>query len=163
MRSTARDIICNINERLCAGIAGSMFYGVAISIAREGKYSPHVDERPVGIDDSHKISGYHKFLEITPRTTGFTILNQYACALIVHNTTSVPDDELAEQLQSIINTFDRTTTVTRILLNSEAIWSTEYRGVPYNGARLIQLNYTLLAARREDCCETGDCLTSKTT
>lgn len=145
-------------------LSGSLFYDVAELMMREGRSQPVVDGRSVAIDDSHRISGYHLINEIVPRSSGFNIQNAYSCSLIVHNAAGVADDLLAEQLAAVINTVHPSLTLTRILLNSEAIWATQYRGTPYNGAHLIQFNYNLVAARREACCEIpGDCLTQKNT
>lgn len=159
MRLTVDEIICQINDTLQSALPGSKFYGIVDYLTRDGKVEPHVNERPVSFDDVYRMSGYHKIARITPRKTGFNILNTYNCSLVVYNGLGLDNYYIAESVLSIINSI---VTVTDIVLSSEVVFQTEYRGHAYTGVHLIQVNYTIEAAIRANCCTpVSNCLNSK--
>ncbi len=161
MAQSIRNIITDLNSAIAAKFNNAMFYGVATSLDREGKLQPTVNERPVTFDDSYGIQVYHKLGNITIKyapgmgRTNNTI-NTFAVSAIVFNNerkTGLKSDEIAMVMQSVL-TLQNNVLPASIILNSEAIWQTEYRGTPYalnEYASLFQINYTVEMTFKSGC------------
>lgn len=163
MAQSIRNTVCLINDALGQVFKGSKLYGVATSVGKEGKYQPVVDEKPVSYDDSYALQLYHKVNEITVSSSrGFgreiDTVNTFAMSAIVFNNekkTKLKADEIAMIIQSFISNISTAEiTPTRIILNSEAIFSTEYRGHSYHLPEymsLMQFNYSVAITFKGGC------------
>ena len=165
MALSIRNIITDINTALESYLKSAVYYGVAQPMEREGLSSPVVNERPVSFDDSYGIIIYHKLGEIViTRKPGYganeTTTNTFAVSAIVFNNerrTGLQADEIAMIIQSVLTQQNITSvkiSPTRVILNSQAIWQTEYRGHAYGlpeYASLMQLNYTVEITFKSGC------------
>lgn len=168
MAQSIRNIISIINTSLAGIFKGSKLYGVAVLVEREGRGKPVVDEQPVGYDDSYAMQMYHRLtgpITITYQpgygdTTN--TVNAFQVSAFVFNNekiTKLKTDEIAMVIQSVLQvlnidkavlTASKTNYVrvlpTQIILNSQQIFATEYRGVDYalnEYQSLLQINYTV--------------------
>lgn len=157
MAQSIRNIISDINATLEGIFKGSKLYGVATLVEREGKGSPVVNEQPVSYDDSYALQMYHRLLgaNIT-YTPGYgnskTTINTFQVSAVIFNNekiTKIKTDEIAMIMQSVLSTININSVQilpTQIILNSQQIFATEYRGVPYalnEYQSLMQINYTV--------------------
>lgn len=165
MAQGIRNIIGLINKSLEGTFKGGKVYGMATLIEREGKSQPVVDERPVTFDDSYPFQLYHRVQGATityepgygnTRNTKDTF---QVSAFVFNNEkqTKVKTDEIAMIIQSLLTLFSIEKTVlttskissvtvlpTQIILNSQQIFGTEYRGSVYSlneYQSLMQINY----------------------
>lgn len=162
MAQSIRDIVNQINTALAGVFTGSKLYGVAVSVEREGKAQPVVDELPVAFDDSYAMQLYHKIngVQITYRP-GFGKLNNtvntFSMSAIVFNNevrTALRSDEIAMIMQSYLSTLSPASTVIlplSVSFNSPLIFLTEYKGTPYNGVNLFQFNYSIEVTFKAGC------------
>lgn len=155
MAQSIRNIISLINTSLQGVFKGSSLYGVATIIEREGKAQPVVDERPVGFDDSYALQIYHRLNGATitylPGYGNSTkTVDTFSVSAVVFNNekiTKLKTDEIAMIIQSVLSSITITSVrmlPTAIILNSQQIFGTEYRGVPYSlneFQSLMQINY----------------------
>jgi hypothetical protein len=165
MAQSIRNIVTEVNNALAAVFNGAKFYGVAISVEREGKVKPQVNELPVSFDDSYAMQVYHKIngVQITYRP-GFgdtnNTINTFALSAFVFNNekrTHLKSDEIAMIMQSVLsglNILSVRILPSSIVLNSAAIFSTEYRGNDYRlggYTSLMQFNYNLEVTFKSGC------------
>lgn len=156
MAQGIRNIIHDINAVLTGIFKGAVFYGVATLVEREGKGQPVVDEKPVAYDDAYPMQMYHRLQGVgITYGPGFgrndNVTNTYTVSAIVFNNekqTKLKSDEIAMILQSALSKLNISAAVTptQIILNSQAIFATEYRGVDYalnEYQSLMQINYTV--------------------
>lgn len=166
MAQSIHNTVCLINNSLENSFKGAKFYGIATPVGKEGKYQPIVKERSVSFDDSYAMQVYHKVNGLTiSYKKGFgretDTVNTFAMSAIVFNNekkTKLRSDELAIIIQSLISniTTAESITPTNIILNSEAIFSAEYRGHIYalpEYMSLIQFNYTIALTYKGRCFE----------
>jgi len=165
MAQSVRNIISLINGALQGVFTGSTLYGVATIVEREGKSQPVVDERPVGFDDSYALQAYHRVNGATiTYQPGYgdtdTTINTFACSVVVFNNskiTKLHTDEVAMIIQSVLaalNISSASVTPTGIILNSQQVFATEYKGVPYaldEYKTLMQMNYTVEITFKGNC------------
>lgn len=141
------ETICEINDSLCKIFAGSKWYGVVELVSREGVVQPSDGH----YDDSLKISGYHRIIQVHIVEKGFSNMASWDCVMVINNNTGIDSQKLVEVLISVFGNF-RTVTLARIILNSAQIHDSEYRGTPYQGESLTQVNYKIQTAVRKNCC-----------
>lgn len=161
MAQSVRNIISDINASLSLIFKGAKFYGVATSVEREGRMQPVVDEVSVTFDDSYALQMYHKIGALSvayQQGYGNTMntINTYAISAIVFNNekiTKLKSDEVAMIIQSILATNDSATLI-GVILNSQQVFATEYRGTPYylnEYQTLMQINYTVDISFKGNC------------
>jgi len=165
MAQSIRNIISGINESLAGVFKGSTLYGVATLTERDGKGSPMVDEKPVGFDDSYALQSYHRLGDVAVTySSGYgdqqNTVNTFQVSMLVFNNkkqTKLNTDEIAMIVQSVLGN-KKINSVrilpTRIILNSQQIFTTEYRGVPYpfdEDFSLMQINYTVEVTFKSGC------------
>lgn len=156
MAQSIRNIIQEINNILTGIFKGAVFYGVATLVEREGRGQPIVNERPVAFDDAYPMQMYHRLQDMNiTYTPGYgdsdTTTNTFSVSAVVFNNekqTRLKADEIAMILQSVLSKLNISAAVTptQIILNSQAVFATEYRGVPYSlneYQSLMQINYTI--------------------
>lgn len=158
MAHSIRSIVKQINTSLEGIFKGSKLYGVAELIEREGRTKPVVDEVSVGYDDSYAMQMYHRLTG--PITVTYlpgygdtmNTTNTFALSAFVFNNekiTKIKTDEIAMIIQSVLqvlNISSVTIRLTQIILNSQQVFATEYRGTPYalnEYQSLMQINYTV--------------------
>lgn len=157
MAQSIRNIISQVNTALEGVFKGSKLYGIATIVEREGKTQPVVDSMPVGYDDSYAMQMYHRVQGATiTYTPGYgdtkTTTNTFQVSAVVFNNeriTKIKTDEIAMIMQSVLsglNIISVQVLPTQIILNSQQIFGTEYRGIPYSlneYQSLMQMNYTV--------------------
>ncbi len=165
MAQSVRNIIGLINDAISGIIHGSKLYGIATLVEREGQGQPVVDEQPVSYDDSYAMQLYHRVsgANIT-YLPGYgntqTTVNTFAVSAIVFNNeniTKIKTDEIAMILQSILSVLNISSVrvlPTAIILNSQQVFATEYKGVPYaldEFKSLMQINYLVEITFKGNC------------
>lgn len=162
-----RNIISLVNQSLEGIFKGSKLYGMATLVEREGRTQPVVDERTVAYDDDYSLQAYHRVnsaaITYTPGFgDGLNATNTFQVSAVIFNNekiTNLKTDEVAMIIQSVLGGFTITKAVltasqissvkvlpVQIILNSQQIFATEYRGVPYalnEYQSLMQINYTV--------------------
>lgn len=165
MAQSIRNIINDLNSALNAVFKGARFYGAAVSVEREGKVQPVVNELPVGFDDVYAMQVYHKINGATiTYKPGFgdqsQTINTFSLSLFVFNNekrTGLKSDEIAMIIQSVFaskNILSVRILPTAIILNSALIYATEYRGSDYRLSEyqsLIQMNYNVEITFKSGC------------
>jgi hypothetical protein len=165
MANSVRNTVTLINQALEGIFKGGKFYGLATLVEREGKGQPVVDEKPVSYDDSYAMQMYHRVQGATiVYSPGYgntrNITDTFTVSAIVFNNekiTKLKTDELAMSLQSVLETINITSVrvlPTQIILNSQQIFATEYKGVPYalnEFQSLMQINYSVELSFRGTC------------
>jgi hypothetical protein len=160
-----RNTIPQINNALEGIFKGSKLYGIATLVDREGKTQPVVNDLPVSFDDSYGMQIYHRLGNVTIAysdgygdTTDTT--NTYSVAAIVFNNekiTKLKQDDIALIIQSVLATLSIDfvgVTPVQIILNSQQIFATEYKGVPYSlneYQSLMQINYQVAVTYKGNC------------
>ncbi len=157
MALSVRNIISQINDALTGVFKGSTLYGVATLVEREGRGQPVVDEQAVGYDDSYALQLYHRLQGVNiSNQPGYgdtmNTVNTFAVSMFVfnnENNTRIKTDEIAMIIQSLMGAININSVrilPTAIILNSQAVFATEYKGVPYalnEYQSLMQINYTV--------------------
>lgn len=179
MAQSIRDIVCQINASLETVFKGAKFYGVATSVDREGKLRPVVNDQYVGFDNSFAFQMYHKINQVTTqriRNTGFGRIedrvNVFQMSAFVFNNeprTKLKTDHIALMLDSILATINIISVrilPVNFILNTQAIYSTEYRGAEFSLSEhhsLLQMNYNIEMTLKSGCFEVcpEDFLSSK--
>ena len=165
MAQSIRNIITELNTALKAYFNNAAFYGVASTVTREGLNKPVVGEKNVGFDDSYGLIVYHKLGNIRiSRKDGMgrkqDTVNSFSVSLIGFNnerTTKLKADEIAMIIQSVLSLQNITSVLilpSEVILNTQAIFQTEYRGAAYSlpeYASLFQLNYTVEITFKSGC------------
>lgn len=165
MALSIRNIISSINGSLEGIFKGSKLYGMAVLVEREGKSQPSVNEQSVGFDDAYAMQMYHRVQGGTisyVQGYGNTMntVNSFQVAAVVFNNekiTKIKTDEIAMIIQAVLSTLNITSVrvlPTGFILNSQQIFATEYRGVPYTldeYKSLMQINYTVEMTFRGIC------------
>lgn len=167
MAQSVRNIVTLINQSLEGIFKGGKLYGVATLVEREGRGQPVADERPVSYDDSYSLQMYHRILGVNityPNNTGYgnTIktVNTYQVIAVIFNNekqTAVKTDEVATIIQSVLAALNITSVrilPTSFILNSQQVFATEYKGVPYalnEYQSLMQMNYTVEVTFKGNC------------
>lgn len=165
MALSVRNIISQINDSLDGIFKGGKTYGMATLVEREGKGRPVVDEMPVSYDDSYAMQMYHRVLgaNITYRNgygNSQTTINTYQVSAVVFNNerlTKIKTDEIATIMQSVLSVLNISSVrilPTAIILNSQQIFATEYKGVPYalnEYQSLMQINYQVEMVFQGNC------------
>jgi hypothetical protein len=165
LQSSIRNIITLINQSIEGIFKGGKIYGIATLVEREGKGQPVVDETPVSYDDIFAFQLYHRLgnVGITYKP-GYgntrTTVNTFSVSAIVFNNeqiTKLKQDEIAMILQSVLAALNITSVLilpTQIILNSQQVFATEYKGVPYSlneYQSLMQINYTVEITFKGNC------------
>lgn len=165
MALSVRNIITQINQSLEGIFKGGKLYGMATLVEREGKGQPAVDGVSVGYDDSYALQMYHRVLgaNITYKSgygNSRTTINTYQVSAVVFNNeqiTKIKTDEIASIMQSVLSVLNITSVrilPTSIVLNSQQIFATEYKGVPYalnEFQSLMQMNYQVELTFQGNC------------
>lgn len=165
MALSVRNIIIQINTSLEAIFKGGKVYGIATLVEREGKGQPVVDGSSVTFDDAYPMQIYHRLQGATiTYKPGFgntkTTVDAFQVSMIVFNNekqTYVKIDEIAMIIQSVLQVLNITSVrivPTNIILNSQQIFATEYKGVPYSlneYQSLMQINYTVEITFKGNC------------
>lgn len=165
MAQSIRNIISLVNQSLEGIFKGSKLYGVANLVERQGKVMPVVDELPVSFDDSYALQIYHRISGVNiSYLPGYgnqqTTIDTFACAAIVFNNekiTKVKTDEIAMIIQSVLAVLNITSVRIQpvsIILNSQAVFNTEYNGVKYSlneYQSLMQINYLVEVTFKGNC------------
>lgn len=156
-------IICDINSLLSGSIPGGKLYGIASTTEREGKSLPISKEKTVSFDDSYGWQLYHKVNDIKITYSGGygdkkNIGNLFSCSMFLFNNekrTGLATHEIALILQSVLQTYTSyTVQPTLVILNSRAVFDSEYRGQTYplnEYQSLMQVNYTVDIRYKSDC------------
>lgn len=159
MAQSIRNIITLVNQSLDGIFKGSKLYGMATLVERDGKGLPVVEEYSVAYDDSYALQMYHRVQGATITYvpgSGYgdtrNTVNTFQVSAVVFNNeqiTKLKTDEIAIIIQSVLAVLNITSVrilPTQIILNSQQIFATEYRGVPYalnEYKSLMQINYTV--------------------
>jgi len=165
MAQSIRNIITDLNTAMQEYFKSAVYYGVAQNIEREGISKPVVNERVVSFDDSYGMIVYHKLGNINiTRKPGFgsseKTINTFAVSAVVFNNekrTGLKTDEIAMVMQSVLslqNIASVRVLPGNVILNSQAIYQTEYRGSSYSLPEytgLMQLNYTVEITFKSGC------------
>jgi hypothetical protein len=165
MAQSVRNIITQVNEALAGVFKGSTLYGVATLVERDGRTVPVVDERSVGYDDSYALQAYHRLGNAAVTYSGgygdgTNTINTFQVSMVVFNNekqTRLKTDEIAMIIQSVLDRLSITSasiTLTQIILNSQQIFATEYRGTPYalnEYQSLMQINYSVEITLKSGC------------
>lgn len=165
MQLSIRNIIGQINAGLTRYFQGATFYGVATLIDREGKLQPVVESKSVSFDDDYALQMYHKLSGVTIQyKPGYgdlmNTINTFQLNAIVFNNenkTLLKSDEIAMIIQAALSQLNISQVrilPTSIVLNSPAIFSTEYRGHEYRLTEytsLLQLNYVIEITFKSGC------------
>lgn len=165
MAQSVRNIVKIINNSLEGIFQGGKFYGIASLVEREGVGQPAVDERPVSYDDSYPFQLYHRINGGTiTYKPGFgntqTTVNTFQMIAVVFNNekiTKVKTDEVVMIIQSLLHVINITSVriiPTAFNLNSQQIFATEYKGVPYALSEyksLMQINYSVEITFKGNC------------
>lgn len=164
MAQSVRNIISDVNVVLAKAFKGAQFYGVATLVEREGKGRPVVNDKDVSFDTSYPMQAYHRIgnVDVTYANgfgRGTDTTNTFTMAMVVFNDekqTGLKQDEVAMILQSVLSKLNilADLTVTGIILNSQQVWATEYRGTVYGlneYQSLMQINYTLAVTFKSGC------------
>jgi len=165
MAQSVRNIIGLINDAISGVIHGSKLYGIASLVERNGQGQPVVDDQSVSYDDSYAMQLYHRVsgANIT-YLPGYgntqTTVNTFQVSAIVFNNeniTKIKTDEIAMILQSILSVLNISSVrvlPTAIILNSQQVFATEYKGVPYaldEYKSLMQINYLVEITFKGNC------------
>lgn len=165
MALSVRNIITLINQSLEGIFKGGKMYGVATLIEREGKGLPVVDELPVSYDDSFAMQLYHRIAGATiTYQPGYgdkvKTIDTFQVSMFVFNNenhTKIKTDEIAMIIQSVLatlNIYSARILPTAIILNSQQVFSSEYKGVPYalnEYQSLMQINYLVEVTFTGNC------------
>jgi hypothetical protein len=165
MALSVRNIIASINTTLEGIFKGSKIYRVATLVEREGKGQPIVDSTPVAYDDSYALQMYHRVQGATiTYLPGYgdttNTVNTFQVSAVVFNNeqiTKLKTDEVAMIIQSALaslNIVSVRVLPAQIILNSQQIFATEYRGVTYalnEYQSLMQINYSVEITYRGIC------------
>lgn len=164
MAQSIRKSICTINDALATVFKGAKYYGLAKLVGTDGKYRPVVDDKDVTFDDDFAVKVYHKVNGVRVSYGGGygrsqDITNTFAMSAIVFNNekiTKLGSDEIATIIQSFISNINTIEVIlpTDVVLNSEQIFSTEYRGNTYalpQDMSLMQFNYTVAITFKSGC------------
>ncbi len=165
MTNSIRNIISLINNSIIGVFKGSTVYGVATLVEREGKGSPVVDQKSVVFNDSYAFQIYHRLQGVNiTYGAGYgnskTTVNTFQVSAICFNNekiTKLKTDEIAMILQSVFATLNISSVrilPTQIILNSQQIFTTEYKGVPYalnEFQSLMQINYQVEITFKGNC------------
>ncbi len=164
MAQSISKVVCAINDALALVFNGAKFYGIAKPLGTDGKYKPSDGELPISFDDDYAMKVYHKvnggrisYLNGYGRNQDAT--NTFAMSAIVFNNqakTKLRDDEIAMIIQSLISNINTLETIipTDFILNSEVVFSVEYRGHAYalpQNMSLMQFNYTVAIIFKGGC------------
>lgn len=155
MAQSIRNIISSINASLEGIFKGAKLYGIATLVEREGRSQPSVNEQPVGYDDAYAMQMYHRVQGATiTYLPGYgdtqNTINTFQVSAVVFNNeqiTKLKTDEIAMIIQAVLSTLNIPTVrvlPTAIILNSQQVFATEYKGVPYamdEQKSLMQINY----------------------
>lgn len=165
MAQSIRDIIQVVNLAMEGIFKGGRIYGVANLVEREGIGQPVVDDMAVAFDDSYAFQMYHRLGNISVTYgSGYgdtrKIINTFTVSAVVFNNeklTKTKTDVIAMILQSVLQTINITSVQvlpTQIILNSQQIFATEYRGLAYSldeYRSLMQINYTVEVTYKGIC------------
>lgn len=165
MAQSIRNIISEINQSLRATFTGSKFYGVAVSVERDGRVQPVANEAAVSFDDSYGVIGYHKLNGVqTKIVSSFgnltNTINTFSVSLFIFNNekiTNLKTDEIAmiiQQRLSVLNISSTEISLANIILNTQAIFSSEYRGTSFplgETTGLMQMNYNVEITFKSGC------------
>lgn len=176
MLSTS-DIVTWINQRVCEIIPGLKSYGIATVAVWEDTLIPHVDGRPVSIDDIHPAMLYHKQLSIASSIvpgSGYgdderSLQNTWGMVMIMYfDESCMPVDSLYSFVQSAITGVlmseglkSTRVNVASANLSDTQVWRQEYGASPYKlsgSKRLIQINYTIVTVFNKSCIKIPQCL-----
>ena len=161
MAQSIRNIITDLNAALDAKFNHAVFYGIATSVTRELRMQPTVNERPVAFDDSYGMQIYHKLgdIRVTYKPGMGRVnntVNTFAVSAIVFNNekiTGLKSDEIAMVMQSVMS-LQNNILPTSIILNTQAIFAAEYRGVDFPLSEffsLFQINYNVEVTFKSGC------------
>lgn len=165
MAQSIRNIICQINDVLSPVFPGSKFYGVAQLLTTEGRVQPTSNDRLVSFDDAFSLQAYHRLNGVNIKETkGYgrenNITNTFSVSMIVFNNekrTGLQSEEIAMIFQSLVNGLNITSasvSPASFILNTQAIFATEYRGHEFRlpeHMSLIQFNYTVDITFKSGC------------
>lgn len=165
MAQSIHNTICQLNGVLSPVFKGGNFYGIAVLTDREGKWQPVAGEIPVSYDDSYALQVYHKINGITITYKpgvgrNDNTINTFAMSAIVFNNekkTGLRQDEVAMIFQSLIANININSvgiTPVSVILNSPAIFASEYRGHDYRlpaDMSLMQINYNVDITFKSGC------------
>jgi len=156
--------VCAINDALKNVFKGAVYYGIAKPLATEGRYRPHIEDKAISFDDDYAMKVYHKVTAgrisyIGGYGDNTDTINTFAMSAIVFNNqkkTKLRDDEIAVIIQSVLANITTTETITPtdFILNSEQVFSVEYRGHQYalpDNMSLMQFNYTVAITFKGGC------------
>jgi len=159
------DIIGEINNNLLLTMKWAKLYGAAYSIDRDGKIQPVVNDSPVGFDDVYPLSAYHKIngavINYKPGAgRNENVVNTFSLSFFIFNNknkTGLYPDEVAMIFQSAFSKIKIDSVrinPTSIILNSQQIYASEYRGSDYRlseNQSLIQINYNVEVTFKNGC------------
>lgn len=165
MAQSIRNIIALINNSLEGIFKGGKVYGIATLTEREGKGMPVFEGQAVSFDDSYGMQIYHRVSGATiTYKPGYgntrTTVDTFQVSAIVFNNeniTKIKTDEIAMIIQSLLQVLNIATVQIlpiNIILNSQQVFATEYKGVPYaldEYKSLMQINYTVEIAFKGNC------------
>lgn len=165
MAQSIRNTIAAINTSLTGVFKGTVFKGVATLVERDGKAQPVVNEISVAFDDSYAMVGYHRLGDIgIARRSGFgdkeDTVNTFNVSLVIFNNekiTKLATDEVAMIIQSVLalqNISSVRILPARVILNTQSIFATEYRGHDFPLSEyftLLQINYTVEVTFKSGC------------
>lgn len=165
MAQSIRNIVTSINASLNTVFKGIKTYGITYSVEREGKTQPVSNEVAVTFDDSYAMQVYHKVngASITYKPgmgrQDNTVDTFQMSAYIFNNEriTKLKPDEIAMIFQSVLsltNIISVRVLPVNIILNSQAIFNTEYRGSTYpldENNSLLQINYNVEVTFKSGC------------
>lgn len=165
-----------INDQLVKLVPVMKVYGVAKTVVRGQERLPGIvsakgDIEYVGIDDKYGVQIYHKSQSIntTLRGPGYgnalsDIVNTYAMSMFIYldrSKVNIEPEELFLYLQARLPDTMKaepfnliTIRTTNVILNSEQVYNTEYRGHEYPlpvEKTLFQVNYTIETVLKKHC------------
>lgn len=157
MALSIRNTITQINAALEGVFKGSKLYGMATLVEREGRSQPSVGEVSVSYDDSYALQLYHRVQGATiTYVPGYgdtqNTINAFQAFAVVFNNekiTKIKTDKIAMIIQAVLSTLNISSVrvlPTGFILNSQQVFTQEYRGTPYTldeYKSLMQLNYTV--------------------
>ncbi len=165
MAQSIRNIVTLLNQALEATFKGGRYYGVAISVEREGKTQPSVNEKSVSFDDDFALTFYHKINGVSiSYQKGYgdqnKTINTFSLSAYVFNNekrSGLKTDEIAMIIQSVFanqNILSVRILPSSVILNTRQIFETEYRGVQYSLSEymsLLQFNYAVEITFKSGC------------
>lgn len=172
------DIVIWANEKLLPLMPGLKTYGIAKSATKGETFMPYVDEKYIGIDDTHPAQLYHKQLTISSTSvpsSGYgdneqDLQNTYGMAMVVffdEKKQGFNADSLYTYIQASITGRLKATeaksirvSVTSVNLNDPQIWAQEYGTNQYKlfgTQRLIQVNYSVVMVYNKECITIPQC------